>query len=322
MTLPFKLLLLISTLFVTLVFSEESQTDSFNQAVKREFVEKKTISENDLIHFILNLDEEVVQNPIPEHKKTAAFKFTLAYKQFQNLLQKHEDAINWEAVREFANNLLEESKRVQLDKKAVSQETDAYWETAPNAMVAKGVDHTCTIDSKMGTVSCSGDNTYGYGQTYVPSDLKEATGISAGDYHSCVLQKDGKVRCWGKNWNGETNVPSNLPKVLFITSHCSINCVILKNTKVQCWGGDAKRGVTQPPKDLFEIVDIQLLDDGMFSYPEYMCAIKADGNKICWRIEEYPPSLTSLYRVITEALVGTLLSLVIADFCNLFGDWA
>ena len=127
MTQRFNLLLLISTLLSHLAFATESHTDSFNKAVKREFVEKKTISENDLIHFILNLDEEVVQNPIPEHKKTAAFKFTLAYKQFQKLIQKHKNAINWKAVQEFANNLLDESKRVEVDRKTVRAVTEIFW---------------------------------------------------------------------------------------------------------------------------------------------------------------------------------------------------
>ena len=265
-----RIFIILSIISIKSAFANESHTDTFTQAVKREFVEKKTISEDDLIHFILNLDEEVVRNPIAEHKKASGLKFTLAYKQFQRLIQKHEDAINWEAVREFANNLLEEGRRVEVDKKVVRKNTEFLMETNKRKTVATGKYHSCAIQ-KNREVRCWGDDT---SDMNVPNDLEPVIDIAAGESNTCVLQISRKVRCWGKNRCGETNVPPNLTDVNSIFSGSNHFCAIHHNTKLSCWGLNEDNQTDVPPN----LPPIASVDCGM----SHTCALKIEGGVICW----------------------------------------
>lgn len=73
--------------------------------------------------------------------------------------------------------------------------------------------------------------------------------IVAGLNHTCVLFKDGKVKCWGDNTYGQlgdgtianktfnqAKIITNLTNVSQITAGNNFNCALLDNKKVKCWG--------------------------------------------------------------------------------------
>jgi alpha-tubulin suppressor-like RCC1 family protein len=129
-----------------------------------------------------------------------------------------------------------------------------------------------------GTVRCWGDNTYGQlgsGGSLpasavpqqiagLPSAGSVATAISAGEYHTCALQNDGAVLCWGNNGAAQAGdgtmmnpkpipTPSaGLPEVgtstAAVASGSAHTCALLSVGSVRCWGDNTfgEVGVSSP----------------------------------------------------------------------------
>jgi predicted outer membrane repeat protein len=84
--------------------------------------------------------------------------------------------------------------------------------------------HTCALTS-YGAVKCWGDNVYGQlgdgtnnqstTPVYVLGLASGVSDIAAGSYHACALLEEGRIKCWGRNYDGElgdgTNTDSNIP---------------------------------------------------------------------------------------------------------------
>jgi alpha-tubulin suppressor-like RCC1 family protein len=86
---------------------------------------------------------------------------------------------------------------------------------------------------------------------------RTAVAISTGEWHSCALLDNGKVKCWGQNSEGELGIgdrrfrgfsPSdmgdNLPEVDLGSGRTAValslrqlsSCALLDNGQVKCWG--------------------------------------------------------------------------------------
>jgi alpha-tubulin suppressor-like RCC1 family protein len=77
-----------------------------------------------------------------------------------------------------------------------------------------------------------------------------ASKITAGDNHTCAVENDGDVYCWGQNNHGQfgngTTISTSTPsKVLFpdaaapvtaITGSAYHTCAVLTDGTVYCWG--------------------------------------------------------------------------------------
>ena len=89
--------------------------------------------------------------------------------------------------------------------------------------------------------------------TNAPGD--EITGLSVGDYHTCINSSNGKIYCWGYNvlgglGNGNTTSPSDVGQVTSSTAELGVNantkiavgsyhtCAIGPDEKVYCTGDD------------------------------------------------------------------------------------
>ena len=121
--------------------------------------------------------------------------------------------------------------------------------------VAAGA-HTCALSSD-NHVWCWGYNGYGavgngqiadvVGAPERVQGLSDVSSIALGDYHSCALQTNGLVKCWGKNGHGELGNNSvanrNTPvRMLDIENAISIacgtrrTCVLLDSGRMRCVG--------------------------------------------------------------------------------------
>ena len=72
--------------------------------------------------------------------------------------------------------------------------------------------------------------------------------VSSGYRHSCALQYDGSVHCWGCNNEGQCDAPEGA----FIHIACghSHSCGIRKDGTIACWGSN-EHGQSEPPYGRF-----------------------------------------------------------------------
>jgi alpha-tubulin suppressor-like RCC1 family protein len=142
--------------------------------------------------------------------------------------------------------------------------------------IAVNGDHTCAL-LQDNTLRCWGLNSngqLGYGNTATfgevtgetPNtkevDIADATQISLGNTHTCVITTSKKVRCWGKNSSGqlgygnENDIGNNeLPDTAgFVSIGADVkqlstgrdhNCVLLTDAKIKCWGAGTTSEGTQ-----------------------------------------------------------------------------
>ena len=139
----------------------------------------------------------------------------------------------------------------------------------------------------------------------ISSRIAAGTGTS----HSCAVQEDRTVQCWGAGSSGQLgngrNVNSNIPvRVSRITTAAQVStgasysCALLADGTVQCWGagdsGQLGNGgtddsnlpvvvsvLTDPAdssSDLTPLTDVTLISTGA----SYSCALLADGTVQCW----------------------------------------
>lgn len=134
--------------------------------------------------------------------------------------------------------------------------------------IASGWGHTCAL-LEDGRLKCWGYNYVGQlglghiepiSETVVPADLPAVdvgpdpvVEIVAGGHHACVVQTEGRVRCWGygtsgqlgaghTNRVGDDELPSAVPHVdvgapvRALSAGYRTTCAILEDRSVKCWG--------------------------------------------------------------------------------------
>ena len=167
--------------------------------------------------------------------------------------------------------------------------------------ISAGVSHNCGIRTD-GSVSCWGDDHHGRatppGSAAVADSVDSptpaqqspqhentraeqgsATGyasVSAGFQHTCGLQTDGNVVCWGFNRNlrGFYTGQSDPPQDTFVSVSVGDfhSCGLTTDGMVECWGDD-EEGQSSPPGGRFTAV----------SAGEYhTCGLRPDGSVECW----------------------------------------
>jgi alpha-tubulin suppressor-like RCC1 family protein len=122
--------------------------------------------------------------------------------------------------------------------------------------------------------------------------------IECGDFHSCALFGDGKVKCWGRNNRGALGnvgsadqvkpilVPGVAPlKQVGLGS--TFSCGLTLDGRVQCWGsgrifGDGKNVVNAPPTFVGDLKGVtELAVSGVL-----ICARSENGAVKCWGTEK------------------------------------
>ncbi len=127
--------------------------------------------------------------------------------------------------------------------------------------VSTGEDHTCAITDTYG-VKCWGSNQNGQlgdgtaDDSSTPVDVfgfteegEDASKISAGNRHTCVVTSSGAVKCWGDDWEGQLGTGTIGYESLFpvdvvglsdgvkaVSAGTNHTCAITEVGSLKCWG--------------------------------------------------------------------------------------
>jgi hypothetical protein len=94
--------------------------------------------------------------------------------------------------------------------------------------------------------------------------------IDAGAYHTCAVQTDGTLTCWGDNAYGQSSPPAGT--FTSVSSGFYHSCAVRTNGSVACWGWNGY-GQTSPPAGTFKSVTAGYA---------HTCAVRADDAAVCW----------------------------------------
>ena len=137
--------------------------------------------------------------------------------------------------------------------------------------------YTCGIRTDTHEAQCWGVNDAGQA---TPPENENLNRISAGGKHTCGLQSDGTVKCWGSNQdeNGNDNVNQSEPpdgaKFDSLSAGGYHTCGILQNTNTaECWGLNDDGQSTPPDNAYFSV----LVAGGY-----HTCGLAANGAVQCW----------------------------------------
>lgn len=125
-------------------------------------------------------------------------------------------------------------------------------------------------------------------------DLPAISEVRVGQVHSCALEKDGGVWCWGGNYagqvgNGGTSVEEpparvkGLEKIKGIAVGSAVTCSLSNDGTVRCWGAAAS-GIVPTPEDSITPVVIDGLGPvaAIRVGANNACAIEDSGALKCW----------------------------------------
>ena len=85
------------------------------------------------------------------------------------------------------------------------------------------------------TAAYSGDANYLSSSDALYQGVHARPAVGAGSYHTCGLQADGTLACWGDNWEGQTSVPSN-PNWVQVSAGWYHICGLKADGTLACWG--------------------------------------------------------------------------------------
>ena len=125
--------------------------------------------------------------------------------------------------------------------------------------------------------------------------LNGVTALATGGSHTCALDQDGKVRCWGSNATGQLGdgttdqhakpVVTDVSGVTTLSAGDSHACAITQDGQAHCWGdnysgqlGDGTTDQRTKPVTVKGLDGVTALATG----GSHTCAITQDGQAHCW----------------------------------------
>lgn len=180
--------------------------------------------------------------------------------------------------------------------------------------ISLGLNHSCAL-MLTGQMYCWGWNQYGQvgmgasGETaYVTSPqlvagVTDVAAITAGANHTCALQRNGDVRCWGDNYSGQlgastvmgavganpaATIVTGVDNVVAIAAGGAHTCALLQRGDVSCWGwnnvgqvgngaGGAARDVVVP-QPVVGHLGVSAVGVGA----NHICMVDNRGTVWCW----------------------------------------
>lgn len=170
--------------------------------------------------------------------------------------------------------------------------------------VSGGGSHACGVKSD-GTAWCWGDDSSGQlgngsGVTanqsapYQVAGLSNVSKISAGGIHTCALQNNGKIWCWGSNSGGALGTGGSdvaepaevaLSNAIDISAGSFFTCAVTSDGAGWCWGqggngqlGNGTGANSATPVRVSDVSDFVSISAGGFA----ACGVTKRGIGYCW----------------------------------------
>lgn len=138
-----------------------------------------------------------------------------------------------------------------------------------------GHGHGCAISSENRTIECwesPGNPFEDFGQWSPPNG--EYQQLAVGLMHSCALDFNNQVTCWGNNQFGQSSPPA-VPLIM-VNSGRTMSCGINSSKELVCWGANEvnqRTGLDTVP--FGEFIDVAVGQN-------HACALKVDHTIVCW----------------------------------------
>lgn len=175
------------------------------------------------------------------------------------------------------------------------------------ATMSAGVDHTCARKTD-GSVLCWGNNYRGQlgdgttTQRLVPTAVSGfasgATGVSAGDQHTCAVKSGGATWCWGINTYGQvgdgTTTNRSTPTALTalasgvsgVAAGSNHTCAVKTDGTAWCWGqnnaGQLGDGTTTNRLTPTAVTGLGTSVQAIAANYLHTCALRTGGAVSCW----------------------------------------
>ena len=149
-----------------------------------------------------------------------------------------------------------------------------------NALVAAGITAGCAVEPAR--FCPARDTTRAQMATFLARILGVATTppkvapggdfaeVTAGWDHTCALEADGAVQCWGANSWGQTESPEG--RFITIAAGGNHTCGIRTDGSVACWGSNRSKQAAPPDGHFTSIATGE----------EHSCGIRTGGFVACW----------------------------------------
>ncbi len=165
-----------------------------------------------------------------------------------------------------------------------------------------GSHHTCVVAGGLRCFGRNGNDQLGNEAAPTGPDpvevplVADTSQVSASGNHTCVVDVDGNVWCWGRDDFGQTGdgAPGGshgsptavvgMPDAIDVAAGSDHTCGLSAEGEVYCWGrnGDGQLGIdvgmaaqATDPVELTDVVDIAAGND-------HTCAATASGDVYCW----------------------------------------
>jgi alpha-tubulin suppressor-like RCC1 family protein len=130
---------------------------------------------------------------------------------------------------------------------------------------------------------------------YVPDDTNVWTGVAAGGEHTCAVNVDGEVYCWGRGENGQlgTGLKTNAltprrtqsdAEFTAITVGDTHSCALEESGRVFCWGWNAFRQTGVELGDVPFPMEVQTNERflSISAGGHHTCGVAIDLRVVCW----------------------------------------
>ena len=101
------------------------------------------------------------------------------------------------------------------------------------------------------------------------------TAVSAGGGHTCGLQSNDTITCWGLNDSGQADAPSGTFKT--VTAGVSHTCGLQSNDTITCWGNN-DYGQADAPSGTFKTVTAGV---------SHTCGLQSNDTITCWGYNDF-----------------------------------